>query len=303
MSRKIVTFVTAAALAALAPAAAFAVDELVDNQPPNAPSTMPDGSAQSAAGNVPTTQPSQQPQQQPPQGFVLLDERVIYTLINEPQGHLIRAVQALARGDKHTAAADVRLTSAYLDLQASADQGQVKQSVQNESQRLQQLAEQIENGTVRPAQVLQQFAETNFVLAEAHQQNARQALDRNQDVKAGHELQASARNYQQALVWSRQHPTQANMQTIASSLQSATRLMGPQTPPQPLSAQAQPAGARLGPEQQGQKPTTQPQQLPADQRQQASETINNLGQAIQSLGTRIQPGPSQQGQPQQQPQP
>src|SRR5581483_8766362 len=61
--------------------------------------------------------------QKAPDGYVLIEEDVIALTANEPQNHFMRAEQYLAAGDPHAAAAEVRIAAAYLDMQASRNQG------------------------------------------------------------------------------------------------------------------------------------------------------------------------------------
>lgn len=93
---------------------------------------------------------AKQQNQQAPEGFVLLDERVITLTANEPQNHFLRAHEAIMRGDNRTAAAETQIAAAYLDMQASRDQNnQSGQALKSAADNLRSIAKEIRN---RPQQ-------------------------------------------------------------------------------------------------------------------------------------------------------
>jgi hypothetical protein len=95
---------------------------------------------------------AQQQQQQAPEGFVLIDERVVTLTANEPQNHFLRAHAALLRGDNRTAAAETRIAAAYLDMQASRDRNQGGQELKSAADNLRSIAKEIQNSAPQQGQ-------------------------------------------------------------------------------------------------------------------------------------------------------
>jgi hypothetical protein len=129
------------ALFALAVVGAFNVSyALAQNQ---------SGSGQSGQSGQQSQQSSQhnqtqQNQQKAPEGFVLIDERVVTLTANEPQNHFIRAHEYLTHGDAKAAAAETRIAAAYIDMQASRDNGnQGNSDLKSAADNLRSVAKQI----------------------------------------------------------------------------------------------------------------------------------------------------------------
>ena len=173
-------------------------------------------------------QPSTGQQQgQAPEGYVLVREEIVYLLAARPQQHLVGSLQRLAAGDRRGAAAEVRLAAAYVDLQSSRGDGEARQALSGVADQLNQLARQIAQGQDLSAEKLtREFARAEQALAEHHQVMALAALQKDNPLKAGYELEAAAQSFQQAIAWSGRPARQENTQTIGNALEVAASLRG-----------------------------------------------------------------------------
>jgi hypothetical protein len=107
-------------------------------------------SSQSADRQSSQGQSSQQ--QNAPEGFILIDERVVALTANEPQNHFLRAHEFLSRGDNRAAAAETRIAAAYLRMQASRGQGGQDQELTQAADSLKRVAQQIQHGSAQQGQ-------------------------------------------------------------------------------------------------------------------------------------------------------
>jgi hypothetical protein len=282
-----------------------------------------------------------QSDQQAPDGFVIVDERVITLTANEPQNHFLRAHEFLNRNDTRGAAAEIRIAAGYLDMQASRDKGQDRQSLSSAADQLRNVADQLKNGQGQPAQqagsqqgqqaqqgqqsaqqqqaqqqqsqqsqqqtaqsgqqeqVTQAFASANHALAEHFQRLAKHELQSKKAIMAGHDLDAAASALRASCAWSGQKPDQE----ARSAIQDAQRVAFELISHEPMNAQAQsqtgdqstssnassddeaqPAGARIGSSEQHQQGNhAQSQMIPQD----AQKAVDQLGQAIQKLSSKV----------------
>jgi hypothetical protein len=110
--------ITRTSLIALVAAGAFSVSSAFAQSQNDSSQSRQQSSQQQ---QQPQASQQQNQQNQAPDGFVLIDERVVTLTANEPQNHFIRAHAFLTRGDNRAAAAETRISAAYLDMQASRD--------------------------------------------------------------------------------------------------------------------------------------------------------------------------------------
>lgn len=166
----------------------------------------------------------QQQQQDAPEGFVLIEERVVYLLGNQPQQHFLAAAQKLAANDKQGAGAELRIAANYIDMQASRA-GQEKQHLTKASQKLNKLAEKAQAGEISsPDELNKAFAKANLALARHYQAKAESALEGKNYVMAGYDLDNAANSFRQAMVWSDQQPKQEQVQAMDTAGQVALSL-------------------------------------------------------------------------------
>jgi hypothetical protein len=223
------------AAGALLPASVALAEQQQSSPPAEQPQQQPQAENQSGARAMQQNQQSQQA----PQGFVLLDERVVYLLANQPQQHFAAAVQKLQQKETQSAAAELRIAANYIDMQASRATGQFqqdRQALSQASQQLNQLADQVQKGKINsPDQLTNTFAKSNLALAKLFQAKSENDLQSNKYDMAGHALQNAALSFRQALVWSKQQPPRETMDVInnarkvASNLQSERMAMASQS--------------------------------------------------------------------------
>jgi hypothetical protein len=199
------------------------------------------GSSQSEAQNGKSSQA--------PEGFVLLDERVVFITANEPQNHFLRAHEDMATGDNRGAAAEIRIAADYLDMQASRKDEQDGQGLKQEAQSLRKLAGDVaecksklseksagesssarssgqQDGSCSLQDVNEAFAAANLRLSQSFRDEANKALEGKKFVRAGHELGDAATTFEQALAWSGQKPQQDRQQAVEEAYLAANALVG-----------------------------------------------------------------------------
>ena len=239
----------------------------------------------------------QQQQQQAPEGWVLIQERVVVVTANEPQNHFLRAQEHLAGGRAKEAAAEARIGAEYLGMQAARAAGGADQKLTAAADALRQQAEQIARAS-GDAQQLQQhgqqlsetFARANAALASHFQSLAKRDLQNQRNIMAGHDLEAAADSLTAAFAWSGKQPQQDALTAIRDAQQAAAQLMTAGTGGGGATAQGQ--GGQAGePQTAGARIDEKGGQAPAN----VSQVLDKLGNAIQQSAGSFQQGGSSSG--------
>jgi len=242
-----------------------------------------------------SSQQQQQQQQQAPEGFVLVSERVIYTMLNEPQQHFLEAAEDVAQKHYPGAAAEIRLAAGYLDMQASR-RGGASQELTSEANELRQLADRVQQGKVTsPDDLAQAFAKANKQLAQHHESIAQQAVQQKKPVKAGHDLDQAAMSLEQALVWMKQKPQGDTLTAIGNARAAAAQLMAEETGQrQQNEAQTASASSQAQSGQQANQGQNKSSSDPALAVQQLAQAIQNTQIGQQASGEAQQAGAKSQ---------
>jgi hypothetical protein len=195
-----------------------------------------------------------QQQQQAPDGFILVNERLVYVLANEPQLHMMSALTKLAGNDNRAAAEEVRIAANYVEMQGGRGHGDVSQKLTSSADKLRKLAGKIESGELKDAQKLSKaFAKANVALAQHHNALAKSFLQNDRFVAAGYDLDAAATNLKQAVVWHGEQPQQELVTLLGNADRVAAELTRESIGKQIDDAdRAQTAGARQQPDDQPQ---------------------------------------------------
>lgn len=185
-------------------------------------------SSGNASGNSSANAQNQNNQNNPkaPEGFVIFEEKAVYLMANEPQAHFTRAVEDLSQNNKQAAAAEVGIAADYLDMLAGADKQSDKQDLHQCADKLRTDAKDIRSGKVSsPQDLASDFSKAQLSLASDFQEQAKQYLGNNKDVRAGHDLTLSATALQDALLWKNQKPQQQDISAIQDAMQAGSRLI------------------------------------------------------------------------------
>lgn len=251
MDRKLTLLLTPVLALALSGAA------LVDDQAKRDQSGSSDRNTNAPMrGDGVSAQPGGSDQQaQAPEGFILVNERLVYVLANEPMLHMTSALANLAKNDQRAAAEEVRIAANYVEMQGGRGRGEASQKLTSSADKLRKLADKIESGELKDADKLStSFAKANLELARHHNALARSFLQNDRFVAAGYELDAAATGLKQAVVWSGQQPQQELITLIGNADRVASELTRESIGQQMTEDEdAQTAGARQQP-QQGQSP-------------------------------------------------
>jgi hypothetical protein len=224
----------------------------------------------------------------------MVEEQTVVLTANEPQNHFLRAQQLLSQKDTKAAAGELRMAAAYMDMQASRGRGgqddaQLKQSADRLRQEARQIAQQSQNGA-NESQLKQAFGQANYALADHLQALADKEVRNQKSVMAGHDLAGAADSLAAAYAWSGQQPPTQVSSAIQESQRLATQLLAPEDAAQSSgnssnADRAQTAAARQGEQQQ------QQQAPPAN----ASQAIDQFGQAIRQAKATFESQPSANG--------
>ena len=261
---------------------------------------------------------SQGQSQEAPDGFVLIEERVVFLMGQEPQQHLLSSLEELHQNDTRAAAGEIRQAAAYVEMQASRAKGEGRQELNDAAQQLNQLAKQIATNTqkVDAQQVTRTFAQTGHALAKHHQILAKQALEKDRQLAAGYELEAAAQAVKQAVIWSGQQPKDDLVNTLQGAIVTAYELRNEQFPADPQQQQqaqgqrqqqqqpgaraaegeAQTASAKQSGDQLGDPRVGTTRAERQNIQQHAKKVIDELDKDIQQLGQAIQQSGGQQQQ-------
>jgi hypothetical protein len=249
---------------------------------------------------------------QAPEGFVIVDEQLVTLTANEPQNHFLRAKEYLAQNDPRAAAAEVRISAAYLDMQASRKGEGDQEALRSESARLRTVADDIAKGNNQPAAqpnsgkqegaastgqsseqklLNQSFAQTERVLAKHFQEEAKTELGKQKNTMAGEDLDAAASALSGSIAWSAQECSKECTSAITDARRVSAELLTPvmqdkveggaahregNESKSAVKNEAQPAAARIGAQAESGSPEAA--RVPAD----AEKVIDELGKSIES---------------------
>lgn len=241
------------------------------DQPPRA-SAEPGQEQQ--AGEAGSQQQGRQRQQQPqaPEGFVLIQERVVYLMGNAPQQHLLASLEKMHQNNPSAAAGEIRQAAAYVEMQASRAKGDGARALDRAAGQLNQLAEQVgqEDAKVSPEELTRAFAQTGHALARHHHVLAQRALEKDRHLQAGYELEATAQALKQAIIWSGRQPEQEMVGALQNALAAAYELRNEKFP---ADGQRQARQSQQQKEQSEAEPSQEPGEAqPASARERAAAT-------------------------------
>ncbi|HEV7300650.1 MAG TPA: hypothetical protein VGN72_14895 [Tepidisphaeraceae bacterium] len=239
----------------------------------------------------------QSQQSQAPEGFVLVEERVILLTANEPQIHFLQAQQALQQNNPKVAAAETRIAANYLEMQASRAGGQAKQSLTSAADDLRNAAGKLEgnqNGQGNSQQLTNNFAQAALALSSHHHSKAAGFLQNDKHVMAGHDLEAAAQALAAAYTFASKQAPQNVVSTVTDAQLVASNLIAPSGATGAQAGESQPGEAQTASGQQA--PTTQPG---AAGMPNASRVVQDLASAIETASQNLPPqnsnGSSNQG--------
>jgi len=137
-----------------------------------------------------------------PEGYVLVEEDVFVTFVNQPQHHFKRSVEDFVKKDMKASAAEIRKGAAFLKLEASRASADGKRGLMASVHELDKLACDVEKGSVNDVKKLDQaFARACHGLAKHHYLKASEAWVKKEIQKAGHDLEAAAIHLEHGLSW------------------------------------------------------------------------------------------------------
>lgn len=168
-----------------------------------------------------------------PEGFVLIEERTVLEMANQPEQHFVAAHADLARKDNRGAGEETRMAAAFLDMQAARDHrgaDQDKQSLQQQASRLRQIAGQLESSSSAGATPIstekldEDFARASAALAKHFDALTKADLQNKRYLAAGYDLDAAANSFKNSVIWSSQKPSGQDLTMIQNAREIAANL-------------------------------------------------------------------------------
>lgn len=159
--------------------------------------------------------------------WLVTDVATWYPLTEEPQRHFGAAIEAYAKKDTKTAAAEVRKAQAYVRLESARAAGNARRGLDAASVDLDKVARSLDKGTLKAkADMDKAFAETSHALSLAHRAKAAQSWAHKAYDQAGYELKAAASSLESAAAWaggqaqSAAHAATADARAVGDKLAS-----------------------------------------------------------------------------------
>ncbi len=175
---------------------------------------------------VPEKSPLPEATPEVPEGQVLVDEYIFVVFVDEPEHHLGRARESFLKRDMKAAAAEIHTATGFLKLQAARASGGTKKALHASIKELDELARDVEKGTVATADKLEQpFARALHALAEHHHQKASQSWAKRATKKTGHDLKATAHHLEHGFKWSGEKVEQGTHAVIKDTRLVAGKLV------------------------------------------------------------------------------
>ncbi|HJT22647.1 MAG TPA: hypothetical protein VJ746_19395 [Nitrospira sp.] len=164
-----------------------------------------------------------------PDGYILIEEEVWRVVDDEPQEHFKRAHESFVKKDLKAAAAHIRKSEAFLKLEAGRATEEGKKLMDESGHELAKLAEDVEHGAITSVKRLDQaFARAHQALAHHHHLKAKESWAKQAGQaaqKVGHDLQAAAVHFDQALIWAGHKSEAAGAKTIKDTRLLAGKLI------------------------------------------------------------------------------
>jgi hypothetical protein len=159
----------------------------------------------------------------PPNGWVVIEEDVWFTLADEPQEHFQNAHESFLKKDLQRAAGEIRKAAAFVKVEAGRATDEGKQSLLTSVRELDKLADEVERGTIASVKQLDEaFGRVDHALAAHHHRMAKEFEAKKAAQKAGYELKAAALYVEQGLAWAGQKADASG----AAAIQGAQTLAG-----------------------------------------------------------------------------
>lgn len=163
-------------------------------------------------------------QSSPPRNFVQIseDEWVVFYDVASRRFREVRA--NFIRQDFERAAADLRSSAIFLDIEADRAQPAIAERLAEVSSKLQSIADNIDSPDVTGADLDTQFARAHWLLAQHYLAEARKARDGRQLKSAGLLLFATTHHIERAVLWSNTRIDRRLQATLDSLRELAIRL-------------------------------------------------------------------------------
>jgi hypothetical protein len=177
-------------------------------------------------------------------GFVMIEERLIFVLADAPQLHMTSALGKMKQDDRKGAAGELRVAADYIEMQKARAREGTSEILADRADKLRKMADKVEAGELRDAEKISRtFAKTSVTLARHHNELAKKHLDNERYVAAGYDVAAAAKSFQQANVWYGQEPSDEVLALIDNARHVSENLRM-EAVGEKLDRDAQPAAAR-----------------------------------------------------------
>ncbi|MGE5237824.1 MAG: hypothetical protein ACM3ON_03370 [Chloroflexota bacterium] len=119
-----------------------------------------------------------------------------------PEMDFTMAYDSFSKGDMRTTADEIRKGSQFFKRAEERSSGKIRNDLEGSYQELQKLSAGIEQGTVKsPKQLKRTFAHAHLALAEYYRKRLEESWLAKETERAGHDLDAAARNLERGLGW------------------------------------------------------------------------------------------------------
>ncbi len=137
-----------------------------------------------------------------PEGWVLVEEDVLFVLVTEPAGYFEDARSDFLNGDLKDAGENMRMAVALIKLEISRSTGDVKKSLVTSVKELKKLIKKVEKGEVVAGETLDKaFARAEYALAWHHFQKAKEYQSREKYGKMARSIDAAVTHLLYASSW------------------------------------------------------------------------------------------------------
>ena len=166
--------------------------------------------------------------QTPSEGYILVEEDVLLTLVDEPGKHFHQAKESFMKKDMVAAGTEIVKGAAYLKLKSGRATEEGKKLLAASIGELDKLAVGVANGTVTSVKELDDaFARANYAMAKHHQLKAKESFKEDEkDPNAAYDLQASASYLERGYAWAGRELEAGTTATINGTRTLAGKMIG-----------------------------------------------------------------------------
>ncbi|HUW82302.1 MAG TPA: hypothetical protein VMZ31_05815 [Phycisphaerae bacterium] len=171
-------------------------------------------------------QPTAKEPPKAPEGWILVEEDVLFVFVDEPEHHFQKARESFLKKDSEATVASLHKAAGFLRLEAARADSDSHRTIMASVHELEKLAADVRSGAAVDVKRFDSvFARAHHALAQHHQAKSRAHLAKKEHKKAGHHLKAAASHLEHGAAWAGHEIEAGSRATINAARTVAGKLV------------------------------------------------------------------------------